>query len=269
MHPSVYSIVPPALMSVEAWHAAAILAGGDDACLCGPSAGWWAGVVEKRPAEIHVAVTGARRHLRGIRWHRLKLAESERDKLRDMPITALRRIPLDLASSMTVFELKRVLAELEYHHGVEPEHIRPALRRGYPGAAKLRRALDDHIPQLALTRSHLEAVFADFLHQRGFAQPEFNHPLGSSTVDAVYRDLRIAIELDGVKGHKGERRILRDHRRDLHRRADGMLPVRYHYTQIINPADQDLIEAELDRLGVPRDRVDLLPLSTNRGGPLP
>jgi hypothetical protein len=46
--------------------------------------------------------------------------------------------------------------------------------------------------------------------------------------------------------------VLRDHRRDLHRRADGLLPIRYHFTQLLDPADRVLIEAELERFGVPR-----------------
>jgi very-short-patch-repair endonuclease len=250
VHRGVYSIVPPALMTVEAWHAAAILAGGEGACLCSHSAAWWAGLVKERPAEIHVAIAGERQPVAGVRWHRLALAPGEREKHRGMPVTALTRIPSDLAPSMTVFELKGVLAELEYHYGIEPAEV--MLLPGRTGAPRLRRALADHTPQLAATRSHLERAFADFLTSRNFALPEFNHPFGTSTVDAIYRDQRVVIELDGLKGHRGERRILRDHRRDLHRRADGLLPIRYHYSQVMSPVDQILIEAELDRLGIPR-----------------
>lgn len=250
VHHGVYSIVPPALMTVEAWHAAAILAGGRGACLCGHSAAWWAGLLRTRPKQIHVAIAGERARLAGVRWHRLGIPADQRVRHRGMPITALDRIPSDLAPHLTVFELKTVLAELEFHHEIEASSV--LLIPGRKGAPKLRRAIAEHTPQLAETRSHLELAFAEFLISRGFALPEFNHPVGASTVDAIYRDQAVVFELDGTKGHRGERRILRDHRRDLHRRADGLLPVRYHYAQIMHPADQLLIEAELDRLGIPR-----------------
>jgi hypothetical protein len=50
---------------------------------------------------------------------------------------------------------------------------------------------------------------------------------GASPIDAIYEKQRVAIELDGVRGHDS-------------------------YAQLVDPHDQDLIEAELDRLGIPR-----------------
>jgi very-short-patch-repair endonuclease len=107
-----------------------------------------------------------------------------------------------------------------------------------------------HTPQLANTRSELEQAFVLLLRRESLKQPLINHPKGKSTVDAIYEQERIAIELDGVRGHKHERRILRDHRRDLHRREDGYTPLRYHFTLIKN--DQALVVADLLRAGVPR-----------------
>lgn len=250
VHPGVYSTIPPELMTVEARHAAAILAGGTGACLCADSAGWWLAVVKDAPDQIHVAVRGRPARVAGIRWHRLALREGERGTARDMPVTAPARVPVDLAADLSVWELKGLLAELEYRHGVGPDAVVP--RPGVPGMAKLRRALAEHTPQLARTRDELERRAAEFLVARGFVLPRFNHPVGKSTVDAVYEKEGVVIELDGVRGHSGERRVLRDHRRDLHRRADGFVVLRYHFTQVTTPADQALIEAELDRLGVPR-----------------
>ncbi len=246
----VLSTVPPSLLSIEGRHAAAILAGGRDACLCADSAGWWVSLIKQRPPEIHVAVRSDLTPVEGIRWHRLSLTDGERVKHSGMPITALERIPLDLAKDMSLWDLKGVLAELEFHHDIRPDRL--TLRRGYPGAAKLRRAIGEHTPELAHTRSELERAFINFLDTRGFALPVFNAGVSRTTVDAIYEAEGVVIELDGARGHAGDRRILRDHRRDLHRRADGLLPIRYHYTQLVTRADQDLIEAELDRLGIPR-----------------
>lgn len=252
VHPGVYSVVPLTLMTVEAWHAAAILAGGEAACLCSESLAWWLGLRPEVPSLIHVAVKGPRPERDGVRWHRLALREDERAKYKQMPIPAIARLPLDLAASLSPWELKGLLADLEFHHDVGPDQVGRHLRRGFPGAARLRRAIAEHTPQLAETRGELERAFAQFLMGCGFELPEFNHPVGRSTVDCRFRRQGVVVELDGTRSHKGERRVLRDHRRDLHRRADGLIPLRYHYAQVMNPADRKLIEAELDRLGIPR-----------------
>lgn len=248
VHPGVYCTLPPSMMQLDHRLAAAVLAGGRHAGLCADSAAHWAGALKTPPSRIHVAVENDHLELPGVRFHRLKLTDAERITHRGMPMTALERIPLDLAATHSLWELKGVLAELEYHHDISPDQL--TLRRGYNGTARLRLAIAQHTPQLAETRSHLEQTFVRFLTERGFALPSFNAAVGLSTVDATYEDLRLVIELDGVKGHSGERRILRDHRRDLHRRREGFTAVRYHFAQLT--ADADLVEAELDRLGVPR-----------------
>jgi very-short-patch-repair endonuclease len=250
VHPGVYSIAPPSLMQFESHLAAAILAGGDGAALCADAAAHWAKLTKHRPKQIHVAVKHRHEPIEGIRWHRLNLTEDERTKLHRMPITALQRIPLDLAPTASVWDLKGVLAELEFHYDIGPEQI--TLRRGYPGAAKLRKAIEQHTPQLAETRSHLEKAFIVLLENHGVELPSFNAAVGLSTVDATYEDQRLIVELDGVKGHKGERRILRDHTRDLHRRREGFTVLRYHFAQLVT--EGHLVAEELLRFGIPLRR---------------
>ena len=157
---------------------------------------------------------------------------------------------MECAAQLSTWDLKHLLAELEYHHDIGPEQI--ATSRGTKGSARLRAAIQAHIPQLAHTRSHLERAFLHFLDARNLQLPRINHPAGLTTIDAVFEDQRLVVELDGVKGHRGDRRILRDHRRDLHRRNDGFTVLRYHYAQLTE--DADLIEDDLRRHGVPSRR---------------
>ena len=58
----VYSDVPPSLLSVEGWHAAAVLCGGEGACLCAASAAWWTELVKERPAVDPRGGPGRPRH---------------------------------------------------------------------------------------------------------------------------------------------------------------------------------------------------------------
>ena len=246
VHHGVYSTILPSLMQLNARYAAAILKGGKGARLYGLTTAWLTGLRKQRPPVIHVAITGKRTKIEGIRWHRPDLAGEKPRKHEGLPVTPLVRLPLKCAADLSTWDLKGLLAELEYHHDIGPEAV--VLRRGAPGSAKLRRAVEDHTPQLAETRSELERAFIRFLKARGLTLPLVNHPIATTTIDAAFEDQRLIVELDGVKGHQGDRRLLRDHRRDLHRRRDGYAVLRYAYAQLFE--DGDLIEAELRRYGV-------------------
>jgi very-short-patch-repair endonuclease len=247
VHRGIYSAVPPELLTIKGRMAAAILLGGRGAALCDESAAWWLALQKEQRAVIHVAVRGARPSTKGVRWHRPALLSGDLTKYRRFPTTTPARTLLDLAVHATLYDLQQALAEAEYHFDLQADEI--ATRQGHPGSAKLQQAIARHIPALARTRSALERAFVRLLEKHRLKIPEINHPMGLATVDAIYHDERVAIELDGVKGHRGERRILRDHRRDLHRRADGYLPLRYHYSQITG--EQDLVVADLIRAGIP------------------
>lgn len=250
VHRHVYSTVAPNLLPMEGRLAAAILAGGRGSLLCGLTAAAWLELIPSLPAQIHVAVKRARRPIDGITFQRLGVGAGEWGWFNRMPVTSPARTALDVAATESLWTVKGVLAEIEYRFDIEAEALLPVLRKGHPGGAKLREAIRQHTPQLANTREGLERAFATFLVERRFKLPEFNYPVGRSTVDAVYPDEKVIIELDGVRGHKAERRILRDHQRDLHRRADGFLPLRYHFAQIrLYP---DLVDSDLDRAGIPR-----------------
>jgi very-short-patch-repair endonuclease len=252
VHRHVYSTIDPELLSTEGRLAAAVLLSGRGGALCATTAAWWLKLLPSPPAQIHVAVRQTRRPLDGIVFHELRLRRHERGRFKRMPVTSPQRTALDIAGTESLWTVKRVLAEMEFRFGIEAAGLLPLLRKGHPGSRTLREAIRQHTPQLAQTRSELEAAFAGFLADRRFKQPQFNHPVGKSTVDAVYPAEQVAIELDGVRGHKGERRILHDHQRDLHRRADGYLPLRYHFAQLrLNP---DLVDADLERAGIPRVR---------------
>ncbi len=233
--------------------AAAVLAGGPGARLCDATAGWWMQLLATPPSVIFVATRHKRPDLDGIVWRHSRLRDDEVGHYKRMPVTSPARTALDLAAHLPLWDLKQVLAELEYHHGIEAPSLDTVLRRGHPGTTKLRRAIAQHTPELAETRSHLERAFVRFSVERGLELPLFNHPVGRSTVDAVYARIGLVVELDGVRGHSGERRILRDHRRDLHRRAEGKQVRRYHYTQILH--DGDLVEADLLSAGVQRNAL--------------
>ncbi len=117
------------------------------------------------------------------------------------------------------------------------------LRRGRPGSAKLREALESHRPDLALTRSQLERAFFALCESAGLPLPEINARHGRMTVDATWRHERVIVELDGYRGHRTRAQIERDRRRELRLRAAGYTVVRYRWSQIMH--ESDLVIADL------------------------
>lgn len=250
VHQGVYSCVPPELLTIEGRRAAAILLGGPGAVLCGATGMHLLRLARgTAPEVIDVAVRGTRLPVDGICWHELTLRPGDRFRYRRMPVTSPGRTLLDAAVDQPLDVLLLGLAEAEYRFGLDAETIARAARQGHPGSAALREAAARHTPALARTRSELERIFVQLLITHGLKIPEINHPVGRSTVDALWIDEGVVAELDGVRGHQGERRILRDHRRDLHRRADGLIPLRYHFTQITR--EPRLVIADLRTAGIP------------------
>lgn len=250
VHRGVYSPLPPDLLSAEGRIAAALLLGGDAAVLLAAVAAYENRLLKTMPAELDIATPFARRPADGIVWHRPALHDSEVWKPGHFRTTTPLRTALDCAITFTLGEMKQVLAELEFHHNIHADAVLAYRRQGHPGAARLHAAARAHTPALARTRSHLERAFLDLLIAHGLKVPIFNHPVGLTTVDGLYADEGIVVELDGVAGHSGQRRILRDHRRDLHRRSDGLTTLRYHYAQVVG--EPGVVARDLQRAGIPR-----------------
>ena len=114
---------------------------------------------------------------------------------------------------------------------------------GKPGSAQLRKALESHLPQLARTRSELERVFLPLLERQGLPIPEINVTVNGVLVDAVWRDARVVVELDGHRGHRTRAQIEKDRRNDLRLRAAGYTVLRYTWDQVTK--EPDLVAGDL------------------------
>jgi very-short-patch-repair endonuclease len=74
------------------------------------------------------------------------------------------------------------------------------------------------------------------------------------TVDAIWWDRRVVVELDGIKGHRSPARMRRDRRRELHCRRRGFVPLRYTEDMIDN--EPDLVAEDVAReLGLSRSAL--------------
>ncbi len=194
------------------------------------TAAWRWGILDTEPRTIHVSTARDLAGLTDIRVHGRRRCGSLRHN--GLPVTTAAQTLLDLASTLPFDALRRALAEADHKRILHPAELERSMGRGRPGAAALRRALSRHLPQLAETRSVLERRFLHLVERSGLPLPEVNARVEGLTVDALWRDAAMIVELDGHEAHDSRAAVERDHRRDLSLRGAGFVVLRYTWQQV-------------------------------------
>jgi very-short-patch-repair endonuclease len=102
------------------------------------------------------------------------------------------------------------------------------------------------MPSLARTLSVLEEGFLELCESSDLPLPEVNAKIGRMRVDALWRDQRVVVELDGAAAHGGWAAIKRDRERELALRSSGYLVLRYTWEQVTEHGDK--VVADLRRM---------------------
>ena len=242
----VYAAVAPELLTEEGHLLAALLAAGDGALLSHGTAAWRWRIIPARPSLMQLAVPRDRAQIDGLQLFvsgRLRPGDTTLNGR--FPTTSVPRTLLDLATRYNRHALLRALAEAEFHHDLRPADVERTLRRGHPGSANLRAALHEHAPGHGQMKSQLERSFRKLLIRHGIELPLRNQPLGPWTVDCLWPDRRVAVELDG-RQHQRPRQADSDDNRDLWLRRHGFITRRYGKRQIDEGPDDviaDLLDA--------------------------
>jgi very-short-patch-repair endonuclease len=248
IYSGVYAAVAPELLTEDGRLIAALLAAGDGALLSHGTAAWRWRIIPAPPSVIELAVPQPRTALADVALH-----ESGRLRAGDVTLnarfrsTSVARTLLDLAVRYNRGALLRALAEAEFHHDLRPAGVDRTLRRGHPGSANLRAALKAHAPGYGQMKSRLERSFRTLLIKRGIELPLRNQELGPWTVDCLWPDRRVVVELDG-RQHERPRQADSDDDRDLWLRRHGYVTRRYGKRQIDERPD-DVIADLLVALG--------------------
>lgn len=232
--PGVYAVGHRA-PSLEADLAAALLYAGPGAMLSHGTAAWWLGLIDAPPSTIHVSTPRRCRSLPGIRLHQRRRCERSWDK--GMPVTSVAQTLLDYASDASLNLVRKALANAEYHGLLDLDELQTAAGRGRPGSAKLRTALARHQPRLAHTRSPVEVTFLELCESRGLPLPEVNVRVAGWTVDFLWRQEGVVVEVDPYGNHHTPAQVDRDRRKDLALRATGLVVNRYSRTQVEQTGD--------------------------------
>jgi very-short-patch-repair endonuclease len=232
LHRGVYSMIPPELLSEDALLLSALFAAGPGAFLSHGTAAWRWRIISAPPLAVEVSAPHRRSAGPGITLHRHGVLRPG-DIVHNgrFPTTSVARTLLDLAVRYEQPALLNALAEAEFQHDLRPDEIIRTLRRGHPGSANLRAALNTHAPGHGQAKSRLERRFRALLIRHGIELPERNQTLGPYVVDCLWRDRRVVVELDG-RQHARPHQADSDDDRDLWLRRHRYVPRRYGTKQV-------------------------------------
>src|SRR4051812_48053499 len=215
LHRGVYAVGQRRLPREARWMAAVLALGGGAVLSHRPAgAHWeiarWAGLSE---------VTTPRRGIRsrrGIRVHHALLPPDEVTTHDGIPITTVPRTLFDLAAVLPERQVERALNEAEVLRRWDELSLDRLLDRHprHVGNSAIRAVLHKRRQGATLTKSELEELFLALIDRAGLPRPELNLLVEGLEVDAVWRDRRVVLELDGRSTHGTAEAFERDRERD-------------------------------------------------------
>jgi very-short-patch-repair endonuclease len=243
-HPGVYS-VGHRRISDRGRLIAGLLYAGPGAALGGATAAAHCGLIDPSPrAPVEVWTPHRRKPVPGVvPKHRPTLTRVIHDGL---PVTPIPDTLLALATKLSLLRLRKALAEADYRGLLHPAEIEATLGRNRPGSRTLRQALQAHLPALAHTRSELEVEFLRLCERAELPLPKLNVRIGPFTVDALFADHHLVIELDGGAAHGRPAAVIQDRSRELYLRERGYRIIRYSWWQVFDASDR--VVADLRRV---------------------
>lgn len=231
-HRGVFAVGLIAPIPLAAEHAAMLACGGGAALTHRSGSVLWELLP---PAAGPVDVTcpsPRRRNDPGIRVHTTALAARDVWTRKGLRVTTPRRTLIDLAAVVGPVELARAV-DAAYAKGL----VRPGTIQvpdGTRGAARLRAVLEGR----GVTRSGLERRFLALVERAGLPKPETNARVAGLVIDVLWREQRVAVELDTLGTHATK--VLSDRAKDLTLREHGFTALRFTDVQVDEQAPRVL-----------------------------
>jgi hypothetical protein len=229
VHPRVYAL-GHAHLDLRGRLLAGLLYAGRGAGLSHTTGSWHWDLFVVAPKVIHISAPGYVSSLTDVVVHhprRLRVVTHN-----GLPVTPIGRTLVDTAGMLGFEYARKAIANASFRGLLTPNEAVSALKRGRRGSAIVRRALEQALPELARTLSPLEDLFVILCDAGDLPPPEMNRNVLGSKVDAIWREQKIAVELDGGQAHGHPAAVHTDRARDLKLRQAGWIVLRYSRQQI-------------------------------------
>jgi very-short-patch-repair endonuclease len=179
------------------------------------------------PDSHHVTVAGRNPgHRPGIRIHRVAGFEpSEVTTKHGIPITTATRTLIDLANVLGPADLEQAIAEAFARQLTTRAKILQSRRV----PLRLRKQLNG---TPARTRSRTERRLLTLIRRASVAEPEVNAKIGHWEIDLLWRERRLAVEIDGYAAHSSPRAFSRDYRKTAELEQRGLRVIRISADQV-------------------------------------
>jgi very-short-patch-repair endonuclease len=234
VRPGVYAVGHLAAMPLGD-EVAALLSCGEGAVLSHRSAAKVWGLPVPASDAIDVTVIGRDcGDRRGVRRHRVPFLDAVDLRHRHgIALTAPARTILDVAPDLTLGELERLIGEGLVKKLLSHKQLEAALQRapGRRGTSAVRAILEqEHGPRL--TRSEVERKLLVLVRAARLPVPETNARLHGYEVDALWREHRLVVEVDGYGFHSSRAAFERDRRKDADLQEAGYRVLRITWLQL-------------------------------------
>jgi very-short-patch-repair endonuclease len=158
----------------------------------------------------------------------LTLADQDRAQVDGIPVTSLARAILDYAATAGAQRTRLALEKAERMGFLIGRELDELLERNarHHGTRTLRVALAGLRGPAPWTQSELEDRFLALVRAAGLPEPEMNVLVEGELVDALWRDARLIVEVDGYHYHKSRAQFEADRRRDAKLQVAGYRVVR-------------------------------------------
>ncbi len=218
-------------LALKGYWLAAVLACGPDALLSHrfALAVWEVQAAESGQVDVIVPGHGGRRGPSGVRVHGARtLLPRDVAVVDGMPVTSLARSVLDYASGATGQRTRAVLEKIERMGRLIGRELDDVLARNanHRGTKRLRAALSEIEGPAPWTQSELEDRFLALIRAAGLPEPEMNVLVEGELVDALWRDQKLIVEVDGWGYHRSREQFETDRRRDARLQVAGYRVIR-------------------------------------------
>lgn len=175
---------------------------------------------------------GNRRSPTGLRFHVAQLPPADCDRNRELPVTSVPRLMLDLAETQPRRVLERAYNEALVRKLLTRRALADALPRwtGRRGLAVLADLVGEETT--GTTRSWLEDEFLPLVRTSRLPLPETNQWVEGLLVDAVWPRERVIVELDGRTFHDTDPRFESDRARTNRLLLAGWIVLRFTYRRL-------------------------------------